>query len=66
MYSNEDGHGFLRHYSVMLYYGILNIGQNDYMPKNPIEYIYCISTLLFSAILNTLIFGDIANLAASV
>jgi hypothetical protein len=50
----------------MVYYSILAIGQNDYMPKNDIEYLYCVFVLLFSAILNTIIFGNIASMASSV
>ena len=50
----------------MVYYSILAIGQNDYMPKNDIEYLYCVFVLLFSAILNTYIFGNIASMASSV
>ena len=52
----------LRRYTVSLYYGVLNIGQNDYMPKNNIEYLFLVASLLGSAILSALIFGDIATL----
>ena len=47
----------------MVYYSILAIGQNDYMPKNDLEYLFCSLMLLFSAILNTIIFGNIARMA---
>ena len=50
----------------MVYYSILAIGQNDYMPKNEIEYLFCMLVLVFSAILNTIIFGNIAVMASSV
>jgi hypothetical protein len=50
----------------MVYYSILAIGQNDYMPKNEEEYAFCMIVLLFSAILNTIIFGNIASMASSV
>ena len=35
------------------------------MPKNNIGYSYCVLTLLLSAILNALIFGDVASLIVS-
>jgi hypothetical protein len=50
----------------MVYYSILAIGQNDYMPKNDFEYLFCVIVLLFSAILNTIIFGNIASMASSI
>ena len=66
IYSNKNGDTIVRRYTIMLYYGILNIGMNDYMPKNNIEYLYCMITLLFSAILTTLFFGKIVDLVFSV
>jgi type III secretory pathway component EscS len=41
------------------------MGQNDIMPKNVIGYLFCVVALLFSAILNAIIFGDIAGLVLS-
>ena len=35
------------------------------MPKNEIEYIFCVLILLFSALLEAIIFGDIAGLVQS-
>lgn len=35
------------------------------MPKNEKEYLFLVVTLLFSAILNAIIFGDIAGLVLS-
>lgn len=32
------------------------------MPKNERGYLFCVITLLFSAVLNAIIFGDIAGL----
>ena len=49
-------------YTTMMYEAILNIGSNEFGPVNNPEYLYLVCTLLFSAILNALIFGDIANL----
>ena len=65
-HSTYNGESTLRQYTVMVYYSILAIGQNDYMPKNEEEYGFCMLVLLFSAILNTIIFGNIASLASSV
>jgi hypothetical protein len=36
------------------------------MPKNEFEYLFCVLVLLFSNILNTIIFGNIASMASSV
>lgn len=35
------------------------------MPKNDIGYLFCVCTLLLSAVLNAVIFGDIAGLVLS-
>jgi hypothetical protein len=35
------------------------------MPKNEVGYLFCSVTLLFAAILNAIIFGDIAGLVLS-
>ena len=56
----------LQKYTTMLYYGVLIIGQNELGPVNEIEMVYSILTLMFSALLNALIFGDIASLATTV
>jgi len=36
------------------------------MPKNNIGYVFMICTLLFSAILNAILFGDMAGLVISI
>ena len=54
-----------RRYLVCLYYGILNIGMNDMMPKNELGYLHMVITLLTSAILNAILFGDMAGLIVS-
>jgi hypothetical protein len=59
-----DSHMF-RRYLICLYYGILNIGQNDMMPKNNLEYLYMVLTLITSAILNAILFGSMAELIVS-
>ena len=51
-----------RRYTVSLYYGVLFFGQNDIMPKNKMGYLFCVGALIVSAVLNAIIFGDIANL----
>jgi len=50
----------------MLYYGVLILGMNEMGPVNPVEMLYSIFTLLVSALLNALIFGDIASLATTI
>ena len=45
-----------------MYEAILNIGSNEFGPVNESDMLYLVTTLLGSAILNALIFGDIANL----
>jgi hypothetical protein len=52
-------------YSSMLYYGILNLGQNEFGPVTSYEILYCFSTLLISSLLQSILFGDIAGLIAS-
>jgi len=56
----------LKRYTLMLYYGVLILGLNEMGPINEIEMLYCIVTLLFSALLNALLFGDIASLALTI
>lgn len=46
----------------MFYEAILNIGSNEFGPVNESDMLYLVITLIFSAILNAIIFGDIANL----
>jgi hypothetical protein len=46
----------------MMYEAILNIGSNEYGPVNESDMLYLVLTLLFSAILNAIFFGDIASL----
>ena len=48
----------------MLYHAILNLGMNEFGPVNEIEYVYLIFTLIGSALLNALLFGDVASLVA--
>ena len=49
-------------YITMLYHSLLNLGSNEFGPVNEIEMIYLVITLIMSALLNALIFGDVANL----
>jgi hypothetical protein len=53
-------------YTSMLYYGVLILGSNELGPINEIEMLFLIVVLLMSALLNALIFGDIAGLASVV
>jgi hypothetical protein len=40
----------------------LDLGSNEFGPVNEVEMVYFVATLLASAILNAVIFGDIASL----
>lgn len=62
MFSNDYNLGFK--YSTMLYLGVLDLGSNEFGPVNYMEMFYLVVTLLASALLNALIFGDVANLVA--
>lgn len=51
-------------YTVLLYQALLNLGMNEFGPVNEVEYLYLGTTLIVSAVLNALIFGDIAGILA--
>ena len=51
-------------YTVLLYQALLNLGMNEFGPVNEVEFMYLGVTLAVSAILNALIFGDIAGIIA--
>ena len=51
-------------YFTMLYLGVLDLGSNEFGPVNYKEMAYLVLTLLSSALLNALIFGDVATLIA--
>jgi len=42
----------------------MNLGSNEFGPVNPIEMIFCVLTLICSALMNALIFSDVAGLVA--
>ena len=46
----------------MVYLGILDLGANEFGPVNNEEMAYVVFTLITSALLNTLIFGDVTSL----
>ena len=46
----------------MMYEAILNIGLNEFGPVNYSDTLFLVATMLCSAILNAIIFGDIAGL----
>ena len=47
---------------MLLYYALLNVGSNEFGPVNELEMIFLVITLIFSAFLNALIFGDVVGL----
>ena len=53
----------VRHrYSTMLYISILQLGSNEIGPVNEIEMLFLVFNLIIAALLNSLLFGDIAGL----
>ena len=50
-----------KRYWTMLYYGILNVGQNEFGPVNEIEYLYMMMTLSVSVIIQVFLFGEVFN-----
>jgi len=62
LYSTEYDLSF--RYTTMLYYAILDLGSNEFGPANNIEFAFLIATLICSALLNAIIFGDIASLVS--
>lgn len=53
-------------YSLMFYYGILLVGQNEFGPVNISELIFFFVSLVVSGILTSLIFGDIASISQAI
>lgn len=49
-------------YSSMIYYGLLNIGSNEFGPVNWMEMGFLALTLIVSAMLNSIVFGEVASL----
>ena len=48
----------------MLYHAVLYLGSNELGPVNEAEMLFAVITLLSAAILNALLFGDVASLMA--
>jgi hypothetical protein len=46
----------------MLYHSILYLGSNELGPVNSEEMMFAVVTLLTAALLNALLFGDVASL----
>jgi hypothetical protein len=44
----------------MLYYGVLNLGANEYGPVNNLEFLYNIMTMITSSMMVAVVFGDVA------
>jgi hypothetical protein len=55
-------YSFAFRYKTMMYMAILQLGSNEIGPVNEIEMIFCVFNLIGAAILNALLFGDIAGL----
>lgn len=59
---DSEKYRVLFRYLSLLYYGILNIGSNEFGPVNSMEYLFCTITLILSAMLNAILFGDVSGL----
>lgn len=60
--TNSGKYDSLFRYTTMLYYGVLNVGSNEFGPINVPEMLFCVITLIFSSMLTATIFGDVASL----
>ena len=52
----------MKRFSLNLYYGILILGSNEIGPVNSLEMVGCLIFLIISALLNAILFGQIADL----
>jgi len=50
----------LKKYMLMYYYSLLYLGTNEIGPVHNIELLFALSFLLFSNLLNSLLFSDMA------
>jgi len=51
-------------YQTLFYHAILNVGSNEFGPVNNEEFMFLIFSLIISAILMSIVFGDVAGLIA--
>jgi len=56
----EEDYGFWMTYTTMLYYALLFLGFNEMAPVTEIQLLYSLLVLLFSSLLNALLFSDMA------
>lgn len=49
-------------YYTMMYHAVLFLGSNELGPVNDIEFLFATGALISSALLNALLFGDVASL----
>ena len=49
-------------YLVSLYYAVLFVGGNEIGPRSDMELVFCILILVFMAMYNATVFGDMAVL----
>ena len=61
---NSKNYTLTRRYFLMLYYAILDLGNNEFGPVNEVEMVFLAITMTLSAVFNALIFGDVAGLVS--
>lgn len=52
-------------YFIMLYYGVLNLGNGEFGPVNGKEFCFLIVSMILSSMLMSIVFGDVAALIAT-
>jgi hypothetical protein len=62
---NSEVYDFFFRYVTCLYYGVLAIGNNEFGPINQIEFAFCTGTIIFSAVITAIAFGDVAVIVQS-
>jgi hypothetical protein len=61
---HSTNYSILYRYLTMLYYSLINLGLGEIGPINKYEMIFCIVSLVISALMFTNIFSSIASLTA--
>jgi hypothetical protein len=55
----------MKRFALNLYYGVLILGSNEIGPVNSLEMLGCLVFLIISALLNAILFGQIADLVGN-
>jgi len=57
-----DNYPLMKRYTTMLYMAVLMLGANEIGPVNEFEMVFLIGALISAALLNALLFGNVASL----